>query len=153
MTIYSDGACVGNPGPGGYGTILLLRDGTARRELSAGFRHTTNNRMELLGAIAGLEALTVPCEVVVHSDSRYLVDAMEKGWLRGWVRKGWVTSEKQPVKNQDLWRRVLQLVEVHTVAWRWVKGHAGHPENERCDALANAAARGRDLAIDEGGLP
>ncbi|HEB52948.1 MAG TPA: ribonuclease HI [bacterium] len=148
VTIYSDGACLGNPGPGGYGTVLLF--GEHRRELSAGYRLTTNNRMELLGAIVGLEALSRPCEVALHSDSTYVVNAMNKGWLSGWQRRGWKTASKQPVKNQDLWRRLLAALGEHRVSWHWVKGHAGDPENERCDQLAVAAAHGEDLLEDEG---
>jgi ribonuclease HI len=148
VTIYSDGACLGNPGPGGYGTVLLY--GTQRKELSAGFRRTTNNRMELLGAIAGLEALTQPCKVDMWSDSQYLVHALTKGWLDGWQKRGWRTASKEPVKNQDLWQRLLRAMESHTIEWHWVRGHTGNPENERCDELAVAAANGSDLQEDEG---
>lgn len=148
VTIYSDGACLGNPGPGGYGTVLLF--GKHRKELSAGFRRTTNNRMELLGAIAGLEALTRPCAVVLWSDSQYLVHALTKGWLDGWQKRGWRTSAKEPVKNQDLWQRLLRAVDSHTIDWRWVRGHTGDVENERCDVLAVAAANGGDLPDDAG---
>ncbi|MFY9343109.1 MAG: ribonuclease HI [Planctomycetota bacterium] len=148
VTIYSDGACLGNPGPGGYGTVLLF--GETRKELSAGFRRTTNNRMELLGAIAGLEALKRPCTVALWSDSKYVIDAMGKGWLESWQRRGWRTAAKQPVKNQDLWQRMLRACEPHTLSWHWVRGHTGHPENERCDQLAVAAASGGGLADDAG---
>ena len=148
VTIYSDGACLGNPGPGGYGTVLLY--GTQRKELSAGFRRTTNNRMELLGAIAGLEALTQPCKVDAWSDSQYVVHALTKGWLDGWRQRGWRTASKEPVKNQDLWQRLLRAMEPHTIAWHWVRGHTGNPENERCDELAVAAANGSNLQEDEG---
>ena len=148
VTIYSDGACLGNPGPGGYGTVLLF--GTHRKELSAGFRRTTNNRMELLGAIVGLEALTQPCKVDMWSDSQYLVHALTKGWLDSWQKRGWRTASKEPVKNQDLWQRLLRAMETHTIAWHWVRGHTGDVENERCDELAVAAANGSDLLVDEG---
>lgn len=148
VTIYSDGACLGNPGPGGYGTVLLF--GTHRKELSAGFRRTTNNRMELLGAIAGLEALTQPCKVDMWSDSQYVVHALTKGWLDGWQKRGWRTANKEPVKNQDLWQRLLRAMESHTIEWHWVRGHTGDVENERCDELAVAAANGSDLLEDEG---
>jgi ribonuclease HI len=148
VTIYSDGACLGNPGPGGYGTILVF--GEKRKELSAGYRRTTNNRMELLGAIAGLEALTRPCRVQMWSDSQYVVHALSKGWLDGWQKKGWRTSSKEPVKNRDLWERLLRALGEHEVTWHWVRGHSGHPENERCDELAVAAANGVDLADDAG---
>ena len=148
VAIYSDGACLGNPGRGGYGTILVFGDRT--KELSQGYRRTTNNRMELLGAIAGLEALTRPCRVELWSDSTYVVHAMTKGWIEGWQKKGWRNAQKQPVANQDLWRRLLQAVDGHTITWHWVRGHSGHPENERCDELAVAAANGADLLDDEG---
>jgi ribonuclease HI len=148
VTIYSDGACLGNPGPGGYGTVLLA--GEHRKELSAGYRRTTNNRMELLGAIVGLEALKRPSDVVLWSDSQYLVHAMTKGWLESWQKKGWRTSNKDPVKNQDLWQRLLRAIEPHSIDWRWVRGHTGDPENERCDQLAVAAASGGSLLEDAG---
>jgi ribonuclease HI len=148
VTIYSDGACLGNPGRGGYGTVLLF--GEKRKELSQGYRLTTNNRMELLGAIVGLEALTRPCAVALWSDSQYVVNAMTKGWLAGWQKKGWRTAAKQPVKNQDLWQRMMRAVEPHTITWHWVRGHTGDPENERCDELAVAAANGAELLVDTG---
>lgn len=148
VTIYSDGACLGNPGRGGYGTVLLF--GEHRRELSQGYRRTTNNRMELLGAIVGLEALTRGCTVELFSDSKYVVDAMAKGWLDGWQRRGWRTASKQPVKNQDLWQRLLRAIEPHEIRWQWVRGHSGDPLNERCDELAVAAANGDGLLEDEG---
>ena len=148
VTIYSDGACLGNPGRGGYGVVLLA--GEHRKELSAGFRRTTNNRMELLGAIAGLEALTKPCEVVLWSDSQYVIHALSKGWLDGWQKRGWRTASKEPVKNQDLWQRLLRAVEPHEITWQWVRGHDGNVENERCDELAVAAANGPELADDTG---
>lgn len=148
VTIYSDGACLGNPGRGGYGTVLLA--GKHRKELSAGYRRTTNNRMELLGAIVGIEALKRPCRIVLWSDSQYLVHALTKGWLEGWQKRGWRTSGKEPVKNQDLWQRLLRAVDPHTIEWRWVRGHTGDVENERCDQLAVAAANGAELLDDVG---
>ena len=146
VTIYTDGAAKGNPGPGGYGTLLVHNGRT--RELSGGFSRTTNNRMELLAAITGLEALTSPCKVTLHSDSRYLVDAMTKGWLRGWKARRWSRANNQHLKNTDLWQRLDAATTTHDITWRWVKGHAGHPENERCDTLADAAARSRNLPPD-----
>lgn len=148
VVIWSDGACVGNPGPGGYGTVLLA--GKHRKELSAGFRRTTNNRMELLGAIAGLEALKRPCAVELWSDSQYVIKAMTDGWLDGWQKRGWRTSDKKPVKNRDLWERLLAAVGDHEIRWNWVRGHTGVEENERCDRLAMDAALGKDLAEDAG---
>lgn len=151
VTIYSDGACLGNPGPGGYGTVLLA--GSHRKELSAGFRRTTNNRMELLGAIAGLEALNRACAVTLWSDSQYVVKAMSEGWLENWQKRGWRTAGKKPVKNKDLWLRMLEAVGEHQVEWRWVRGHTGDVENERCDQLAMAAASGGGLLEDVGFEP
>ena len=153
VTLYSDGSSRGNPGPGGYGTVLHYSDPSGRLhvlELSQGYRRTTNNRMELMGVIAGLEALKRPCEVRVVTDSQYVVNAMAKGWLKGWVRNGWKTSSKAPVKNVDLWTRLMDACDPHTVRFDWVKGHAGHPENERCDSLATAAADGGSLMDDTG---
>ncbi len=148
VVIYSDGACLGNPGPGGYGTVLIA--GKHRKEVSAGFRRTTNNRMELLGAIVGLETLSRPCAVQLWSDSQYVIHAMTKGWLDGWQKRGWRTSQKEPVKNQDLWQRLLAAIGEHDIDWQWVRGHTGNVENERCDQLAVAAASGGDLAEDAG---
>ena len=135
VTVYTDGACRGNPGPGGYGVILQY--GEARRELSGGEPETTNNRMELMAAICGLSALKEPCEVTLYSDSRYLVDAVTLGWARSWQATGW---KRGKAKNPDLWERLLSLLDIHRVSFVWVRGHDGHPENERCDALATAAA-------------
>ena len=146
VEIWTDGACLGNPGPGGYGAVL--RFGGRRRELSGGFRRTTHNRMELLAAICALEALKEPCAVALHSDSQYVVRAMTEGWLDAWQRRGWKTADKKPVANRDLWERLLAAAAPHEVAWHWVRGHSGVRENERCDALANAAAAGKALAVD-----
>ena len=153
VEIYSDGSSKGNPGPGGYGTVLIYRDPKGkvhRREYSEGYRNTTNNRMELLGAIRGLEMLIRPCEVSLYSDSQYLVHAFEKHWIDGWIKKGWKTSTGQPVKNVDLWQRLLEAAKIHRVDYHWVKGHAGHPENELCDRMAVKAAEGSDLKEDLG---
>ena len=135
VDIFTDGACSGNPGPGGYGVVL--RFGTVEKELSGGEPNTTNNRMELMGVITGLSALKEPCDVTLTTDSKY-VDSITKGWVYGWKRKGWIKSDKKPALNVDLWERLLPLLERHQVQFVWVKGHAGHPENERCDALAVA---------------
>ena len=132
--IFSDGACSGNPGPGGYGVILRC-DGR-EKELSGGAPDTTNNRMELSGVIAGLEALKFPCKVILQTDSRYVVDGIEKGWAKSWQRNNWIKSDKKPALNKDLWERLLELLEMHEVSFVWIKGHAGHEENERCDRLA-----------------
>ena len=152
VDIYTDGAARGNPeGPGGYGTVLEYRDTKGNlhtKELSQGYRKTTNNRMELMAAIAGLEALNRPCQVNLYSDSKYLVDAFNQHWIENWVRKGWKRGKNEPVKNIDLWKRILAAKEPHQVTFIWVKGHDGHPQNERCDALATGAADGEDLAED-----
>lgn len=152
VTIYTDGAARGNPdGPGGYGTIIAYVDPNGQehiREYSGGFKKTTNNRMELMAAIIGLEALTKPCEVELYSDSQYLVKAFTEHWLDGWIKKGWKRGKNEPVKNVDLWQRLLKAVQPHKVTFRWVKGHDGHPQNERCDVLATTAADGTELAED-----
>ena len=155
VVAYTDGSSRGNPGPGGYGAVLLYVDPAGeehRKELSQGYRVTTNNRMELLGAIVALEALKRPCEVELHSDSQYVVNAFNQHWVEGWRRKGCKNSQKQPVKNVDLWQRLLAAMRPHRVAWLWVKGHAGHELNERADELATRAADGIDgpLLDDEG---
>ena len=134
IELFTDGACKGNPGPGGWGA--LLRMGGRERELFGGEPHTTNNRMEMLAVIRGLQALTRPCRVVVHTDSQYVQKGISE-WIRGWKARGWKTADRKPVKNEDLWRELDALAATHTVDWRWVKGHAGHPENERADGLAN----------------
>lgn len=146
VTIYTDGACTGNPGPGGYG--LILEYGEKRREISGGFRLTTNNRMELTAAIVGLQTLRYPCEVTIYTDSQYLVNGIEKGWARKWRENGWRLASKQPAVNTDLWGELLALCDRHRVRFEWVKGHAGHDENERCDELSVAAASGPDLPAD-----
>ena len=138
VTIYTDGACSGNPGPGGWGAIL--RYGEAVRELSGGEEMTTNNRMELMGVISALEALKEPCVVELWSDSKYVVDALEKGWARSWRSRGWIKSDKKPALNPDLWERLLNLTQRHEVHCHWVKGHADNPYNNRCDELAVQAA-------------
>ena len=151
VELYSDGSSRGNPGPGGYGTLLRYVRPTGEvieREYSCGYRLTTNNRMELLGVIAGLEALNRPCTVDVYSDSQYVVKAFNDNWIDGWLRRGWKNASKDPVKNVDLWKRLLRAMEGHDVTYHWVRGHAGHPENERCDTLATAAADGDDLLED-----
>lgn len=134
VEIFTDGACSGNPGPGGYGAILRC-DGK-EKELSGGEPHTTNNRMELMGVIAALEALKYPCKVRLTTDSKYVADGITKGWARGWKKRGWKKSNGDPALNPDLWDRLLSLLDTHDVEICWVKGHAGHPENERCDRLA-----------------
>lgn len=153
VKIYTDGSARGNPdGPGGYGTILSYIDakGTEHiREYSGGYKKTTNNRMELMAAIIGLEALTKPCQVELYSDSQYLVKAFNDKWIDGWIKKGWKRGKNEPVKNVDLWKRLLAAKTPHQVTFIWVKGHDGHPQNERCDTLATAAADGSDLMEDE----
>lgn len=146
VTIYTDGACLKNPGPGGYG-VVLLSDGQ-RRELSGGFRLTTNNRMEILAAIEGLKALKQPSKVLLYSDSQYLVNAMQQGWAKRWRANGWRRDTGQPAINPDLWKQLLALCEQHEVTFAWVRGHAGNVENERCDRLSVQAANGKNLAID-----
>ena len=136
IELFTDGACSGNPGPGGWGAIL--RYNGREKELSGGEPETTNNRMELTAVIRGLEALKEPCRVTVTTDSRYVVDGIEQGWARSWRARGWVKSDKKPALNPELWGRLLELVEQHEVNFCWIKGHAGHPENERCDRLAVA---------------
>ena len=152
VSIYTDGAARGNPdGPGGYGTVLEYVDSKGKlhvKELSEGFEKTTNNRMELMAVIAGLEALNRPCDVNLYSDSKYVVDAFNKNWITGWIKKGWKRKKNEPVKNIDLWQRLLKAKEPHNVTFNWVKGHNGHPQNERCDELATRAADGDGLLED-----
>jgi len=154
VSIFTDGAAKGNPdGPGGYGVVLQYTDSNGilhEKELSQGYIRTTNNRMELMAAIAGLEALNRPCMIDLYSDSRYLVDAFNQGWIAGWIKNGWKREKTGPVKNIDLWQRLLKALEPHKVNFIWVKGHDGHPENERCDTLACRAALSRNLIEDEG---
>ena len=137
VEIYTDGACKGNPGPGGWGA--LLRMGQHEKELCGGEVQTTNNRMEMTAVIAALNALIEPCAVTVHTDSRYVIDGITK-WADGWKKRGWVNASKQPVKNADLWHDLIAAAARHTIAWQWVKGHAGHPENERVDRIASDEA-------------
>lgn len=154
VTIYTDGSARGNPdGPGGYGTVLQFIDSKGQlheREFSAGYKKTTNNRMELMAAIVGLEALLKPCQVELYSDSQYLVKAFNDRWIDGWIKNNWKNSKKEPVKNIDLWKRLLEAKKNHDVKFIWVKGHAGHPGNERCDQLATQAADGDNLLTDPG---
>ena len=154
VKIYTDGAARGNPdGPGGYGCVLHYTDRNGNlheKELSAGYKKTTNNRMELMAVIAGLEALNLPCTVEVYSDSQYVVNAFNQHWVDGWIKKSWKRGKNEPVKNVDLWKRLLAAKEPHQVTFIWVKGHAGHPENERCDALATQAADGDNRIVDQG---
>ena len=154
VTIYTDGSARGNPdGPGGYGTVLQFIDSKGQlheREFSAGYKKTTNNRMELMAAIVGLEALLKPCQVELYSDSQYLVKAFNDRWIDGWIKNNWKNSRKEPVKNIDLWKRLLEAKKNHDVKFIWVKGHAGHPGNERCDQLATQAADGDNLLTDPG---
>lgn len=147
VVIYTDGACSGNPGPGGYGAVLLFNG--HRKELSGGFRRTTNNRMELLGAIEALRALKERCSVKLHTDSQYIVNAIEKGWATKWQANGWMRNKKEKAVNPDLWEQLLTLCQHHKVEFIWVRGHNGDKENERCDRLAVAAAQQPNLPADE----
>lgn len=147
VIIFTDGACRGNPGPGGWGAVL--RYGTTEKTLFGGEPDTTNNRMELMAAIMALEALTQPCQVVLTTDSRYVMDGITQ-WMANWKKRGWKTASRQPVKNADLWRRLDAACGKHTIEWQWVKGHSGHPENEKADALAN---RGIDELLQKKGMP
>lgn len=153
VKLYSDGAARGNPeGPGGYGTILQFVDAAGvlhEREYSQGYKKTTNNRMELMGVITGLEALTRPCHVEIYTDSKYVSDAFNQNWIEGWLARNWKNSQNKPVKNPELWKRLLKAMEPHKVEYIWVKGHNGHELNERCDRLATSAADGSDLLDDE----
>ena len=152
VTIYTDGSARGNPdGPGGYGAVLQYVDSKGilhEKELSAGYERTTNNRMELMAAIVALEALNRPCDVTLYSDSQYLVKAFQEHWIDGWIKKGWKRGKNEPVKNVDLWKRLLRVKEKHQVEFIWVKGHDGHEMNERCDKLATMAADGENLQKD-----
>ena len=146
IRIFTDGACSGNPGPGGYGAVLV--SGIHRKELAKGFRKTTNNRMELLAVIEGLKSLKTRRRGEVWSDSKYVVEAIEKGWARKWRDNGWRKADKKPALNPDLWQELLALLDMHQVKFLWLRGHDGHPENERADQLAVTALRGPELAID-----
>ena len=148
VIIYTDGACTGNPGAGGYGAVLIY--GEDRQEISGGYKLTTNNRMEMMAAIAALQSLDASSSVTLHSDSKYLVDAVTKGWAKKWQANGWMRNKKDKAKNPDLWQELLDLCQQHEVDFVWVKGHAGIPENEHCDRLAVAAARGINLPADKG---
>ncbi len=148
VSIYTDGGCVGNPGPGGYGVVMRYQ--RHEKRLSGGFRRTTNNRMEIMAAVVGLEALKHPCAVTLYSDSRYLVDAMSLGWVQRWQANGWRRNKKDEAVNVDLWERLLAACRGHAVTFEWVRGHAGHRWNEICDALATQAAARQDLPADQG---
>lgn len=153
VTVYTDGAARGNPGPGGYGAVLEFVDSKGElhvREYSGGYKKTTNNRMELMGVIVAFEALNRPCDINLYSDSKYVIDAFNQHWIESWQKKGWKKSDRQPVKNVDLWKRLLEAKNPHNVTFHWVKGHDGHPQNERCDTLATTAADGGDLMEDIG---
>ena len=139
VTIYTDGACSGNPGPGGWGAVLLY--GTHRKEISGGEAATTNNRMELTAVIAAISLLKEPCIVELYSDSKYVIDALQKRWVWGWKQRGWIKSDKKPALNRDLWERLLPLVEKHEMVYHWIKGHAETEENNRCDQLAVAESK------------
>ena len=139
VTIFSDGACSGNPGPGGWGAIL--RYGVHEKEICGGEARTTNNRMELTAVLRALQMLKEPCEVTLCSDSKYVIDALSKGWAKSWQKNGWVKSDKKPALNADLWQALLDAAAPHTLRYQWVRGHAGHPENERCDAMAVAQSQ------------
>ncbi len=148
ITIYTDGACLGNPGPGGYGVVFLY--GQVRKEMSGGFRRTTNNRMEIMAAIVGLEALKEKCRVTIYSDSQYLVKAIAEGWARRWRANHWMRNKTDRAINPDLWARLLKLCETHEVEFKWVRGHSANAENIRCDELAVAAANSPNLPVDQG---
>jgi ribonuclease HI len=148
VTAWTDGCCLGNPGPGSWSAVLL--SGGSRKEISGGYRRTTNNRMEILGVIRALEALKERCDITVRSDSQYVVKAMNEGWAENWKARGWRTAAKTPAANPDLWERLLRVRLNHRVTFEWVKGHSGVPENERADELANEAAKVADLPVDEG---
>ena len=148
VTLYTDGGCIGNPGPGGYGVVLKYKQ--HRKLLSGGYRLTTNNRMELTACIEGLKVLKRKCIVTLYSDSQYVVNGVTKGWARRWKTNGWMRNKKDKAENADLWKQLLELCDIHEVSFQWVRGHSGNTENEQCDRLANQAASGKDLSIDEG---
>ncbi|NMP32495.1 ribonuclease HI [Thalassotalea sp. M1531] len=147
VKIYTDGSCLGNPGPGGYGALLVYKQ--HNKELSQGYTETTNNRMELLAPIKALESLNEPCKVTITTDSQYVRQGITN-WIHNWIKNNWRTASKQPVKNVDLWKLLYQEVQRHEIDWQWVKGHSGHPENERVDDLARIAASGKNLVEDKG---
>ena len=153
VTIHTDGSCLGNPGPGGWAAVLKLDGEDLRKEFFGGYKLTTNNRMEILAVIEALGQLKKPCEVELYTDSKYVCDSVEKRWLWGWQKKGWIKSDKKPVLNVDLWQRLLPLLATHKVRLHWLKGHAGHPENERCDVLARTEAAKPALPQDTGYKP
>lgn len=148
IELYTDGACSGNPGKGGYGIVLKYND--TEKTLSKGYKLTTNNRMELTAVVTGLSMLKYPCDVTVYSDSKYVVDAVEKKWVYGWAKKGWKKSDGKPALNSDLWQKLIPLLKMHNVNFVWLKGHDGHKYNELCDRLAVAAYNGTELETDEG---
>ena len=153
VNIYTDGSSRGNPGPGGYGAVIEFTDSKGQlfiKELSCGYRLTTNNRMEMMAVISALEALNRPCQIELYSDSKYIIDCFNQHWIDSWVRKGWKRGKNEAVKNVDLWQRLLNAASPHQISWNWVKGHAGHPQNERCDSLATQAADSEDLIEDKG---
>ncbi len=143
IEIYTDGACHGNPGPGGWGAIL--RHGVYEKKISGTEEHTTNNRMEITALIKALKLVKQPCKITIYSDSQYVCNAIKNGWATKWQQNGWIKNKKQPAKNSDLWEQLLKLLEIHEVKMEWIKGHAGHPENERCDELANLAIKKKHL--------
>ncbi|MEO5356854.1 MAG: ribonuclease HI [Nitrospirae bacterium YQR-1] len=147
VEIYTDGACIGNPGPGGFAAVLLFED--KRKEVSGGYRLTTNNRMEIMAAIAGLSVLKRKCAVNIYSDSRLLVDAMTKGWVQSWKKRGWRKADGKPALNSDLWEKLLSLTLIHEAGFYWIRGHTGDEENEICDRLSKHAAAGDNLMVDE----
>lgn len=147
IEIYTDGSCLGNPGPGGYGAVLKYKEHS--KELSKGYQLTTNNRMEMLATIVALESLKEPCQVTLTTDSQYVRQGITQ-WIAKWKKNQWKTASKQPVKNVDLWQQLDVQSQRHNISWHWVKGHSGHPENERCDQLARTAAEGKNLAVDQG---
>ena len=150
VDLFTDGSCLGNPGPGGYGALMRYRN--HKKELSQGYRLTTNNRMEMLAAIAAMDLLKETCSITLTTDSQYVRQGITQ-WINGWKKRGWLTASKEPVKNIDLWQRLDAHNQHHQIDWRWVKGHSGHPENERCDDLARTAAEGTALLEDEGYSP
>ncbi len=155
VVIYTDGSSRGNPGPGGYGCILMYTAPSGQMhklEMSQGYESTTNNRMELMAVIVALEALKRPCDVVIHSDSQYVINGFEKNWVDGWIKKNWVNSQRKPVKNKDLWQRLIEAKKPHNVTFKWVEGHAGHEFNERADELATTAADDRSSWLVDTGF-